>query len=36
LFWLGDLNYRLSMPDAEVREKIVKEDWASMIEADQV
>lgn len=36
LFWFGDLNYRLSMPDQEVREKILKEDWNSMIEADQV
>lgn len=36
LFWEGDLNYRIALPDAEVKEKIKKREWTALFHADQV
>lgn len=36
LFWFGDLNYRLSMSDAEVRKLVAKEQWDELINYDQL
>ena len=36
LFWLGDLNYRIDLPDSEVRRKIVEKDWVTLFQADQL
>ena len=37
LFWLGDLNYRISnMTDVEVKARISEEDWDSLVVNDQL
>ncbi len=36
IFWFGDLNYRIDLPDAEVRQKIAEQDWGYLLAADQV
>ncbi|WVQ76507.1 hypothetical protein IAR50_006177 [Cryptococcus sp. DSM 104548] len=36
LVWLGDLNYRIDLPDAEVREKVEAQEWQSLLEKDQL
>ncbi|EGG16677.1 RhoGAP domain-containing protein [Cavenderia fasciculata] len=36
LFWIGDLNYRIPLPDAEVKEKIKKKDFYSLFLHDQL
>lgn len=36
IFWFGDLNYRIDLPDAEVRQKIVEQDWPHLLTGDQV
>ncbi|ODN75742.1 hypothetical protein, variant [Cryptococcus amylolentus CBS 6039] len=36
LIWLGDLNYRIDLPDSEVREKVEAQEWQSLLEKDQL
>lgn len=36
LFWVGDFNYRIDLPDEFVRERIANEDWDTLWNADQV
>ncbi|KAH7668668.1 Inositol-polyphosphate 5-phosphatase protein [Dioscorea alata] len=36
IFWFGDLNYRLNLPDAEVREMVAKKQWDELINSDQL
>ncbi|KAJ6805861.1 type I inositol polyphosphate 5-phosphatase 2 isoform X1 [Iris pallida] len=36
IFWFGDLNYRLNMPDAEVRELVATKQWDELIKCDQL
>ncbi|XP_010275303.1 PREDICTED: type I inositol polyphosphate 5-phosphatase 2-like isoform X1 [Nelumbo nucifera] len=36
IFWFGDLNYRLNMPDAEVRKLVAKKQWGELINNDQL
>ncbi|EFA77723.1 RhoGAP domain-containing protein [Heterostelium album PN500] len=36
LFWIGDLNYRIPLPDQEVRDKIIQKDFYSLFLADQL
>ncbi|KAJ4951173.1 hypothetical protein NE237_028005 [Protea cynaroides] len=36
IFWFGDLNYRLSMLDAEVRKLVAKKQWDELINNDQL
>eukprot|EP01125_Pyxidicula_operculata_P018928 TRINITY_DN6800_c0_g1_i1.p1 TRINITY_DN6800_c0_g1~~TRINITY_DN6800_c0_g1_i1.p1 ORF type:complete len:735 (-),score=160.60 TRINITY_DN6800_c0_g1_i1:232-2436(-) len=36
VFWLGDLNYRIDLPDAFVRQKIKENDLATLLVADQL
>ncbi|PWA55260.1 endonuclease/exonuclease/phosphatase [Artemisia annua] len=33
---LGDLNYRISLPDKETRSLVYKKDWSTLIEYDQL
>jgi len=33
---LGDLNYRISLPEETTRLLVEKEDWDSLLEHDQV
>uniref|UniRef100_A0A7C9ADM5 Inositol polyphosphate-related phosphatase domain-containing protein n=1 Tax=Opuntia streptacantha TaxID=393608 RepID=A0A7C9ADM5_OPUST len=36
IFWLGDLNYRISLPYNETRQLISKQEWSQLIEKDQL
>lgn len=36
VFWCGDLNYRIDMPNAEVKDLVEKQDWSSLREYDQL
>ncbi|XP_047341327.1 type I inositol polyphosphate 5-phosphatase 2 [Impatiens glandulifera] len=36
IFWFGDLNYRLNMADAEVRELVAKKQWDELLNTDQL
>lgn len=36
LFWIGDLNYRINLPDEAVRQRIERAQWHDMLAADQV
>ena len=36
VFWLGDLNYRIDLKRDNVLELIEKEDWKTLLEADQL
>ncbi|CAM6116533.1 unnamed protein product [Calypogeia fissa] len=36
MIWLGDLNYRLALPDHEARCLVAKADWESLLEKDQL
>ncbi|XP_051129697.1 type I inositol polyphosphate 5-phosphatase 2 isoform X2 [Andrographis paniculata] len=36
IFWFGDLNYRISLPDAEVRNFVEKKRWAELLNHDQL
>ncbi|KAM0935643.1 putative inositol-polyphosphate 5-phosphatase [Dioscorea sansibarensis] len=36
IFWFGDLNYRLNLPDAEVREMVARKQWDELINSDQL
>ena len=36
LFWIGDLNYRISLPDIDVKSRIEMGDFDYLLEHDQV
>uniref|UniRef100_A0A1J3GRN7 Type I inositol 1,4,5-trisphosphate 5-phosphatase 2 n=1 Tax=Noccaea caerulescens TaxID=107243 RepID=A0A1J3GRN7_NOCCA len=36
VFWFGDLNYRLSMPDSEVRKLVAQKRWDELKNSDQL
>lgn len=36
IFWFGDLNYRLNLPDAEVRELVAVKQWDTLMNYDQL
>lgn len=36
LFWIGDLNYRIDLPDADVRARLEKGDYKSLFQNDQL
>ncbi|XP_055821109.1 type I inositol polyphosphate 5-phosphatase 2-like [Solanum dulcamara] len=36
IFWFGDLNYRISMEDAEVRKLVAKKQWDELLNSDQL
>ncbi|KAI8530430.1 hypothetical protein RHMOL_Rhmol11G0057500 [Rhododendron molle] len=36
IFWFGDLNYRLNMLDAEVRNLVDKKQWDELLHIDQL
>lgn len=36
IFWFGDLNYRLNLPDAEVRALVATKSWDELMNYDQV
>lgn len=36
IFWMGDLNYRIDLPDETVREKIKAAQWEYLFQADQL
>ncbi|KAE8542972.1 hypothetical protein D1P53_000459 [Cryptococcus gattii VGV] len=35
LIWMGDLNFRVDLPDGEVRKLVENKDWAGMLIRDQ-
>ncbi|KAG8057814.1 hypothetical protein GUJ93_ZPchr0002g26729 [Zizania palustris] len=36
IFWFGDLNYRIDMPDAEIRDLVAMERWGDLLKFDQL
>ncbi|KAK1304286.1 Type I inositol 1,4,5-trisphosphate 5-phosphatase 2 [Acorus calamus] len=36
IFWFGDLNYRLNMVDAEIRDFVAKKQWGELTVKDQL
>ncbi|WOG90137.1 hypothetical protein DCAR_0209380 [Daucus carota subsp. sativus] len=36
VFWFGDLNYRINMPDSDVRKLVGKKKWDELLESDQL
>ncbi|WWC85634.1 uncharacterized protein L201_000500 [Kwoniella dendrophila CBS 6074] len=36
LFWLGDLNYRIELPDEEVKKLVEEKKWEDMLAKDQL
>ncbi|XP_015085915.1 type I inositol polyphosphate 5-phosphatase 2-like [Solanum pennellii] len=36
IFWFGDLNYRISMADAEVRKLVANKKWDELLNSDQL
>ncbi|KAK4369623.1 hypothetical protein RND71_013415 [Anisodus tanguticus] len=36
IFWFGDLNYRISMADAEVRKLVANKQWNELLKSDQL
>ncbi|WVR03400.1 hypothetical protein IAU60_000391 [Kwoniella sp. DSM 27419] len=36
LFWLGDLNYRIDLPDDDVKKLVEEKKWLDMLEKDQL
>lgn len=36
IFWFGDLNYRISMLDSEVRKLVAQKKWNELLNYDQV
>ncbi|OXG45099.1 inositol-polyphosphate 5-phosphatase [Cryptococcus neoformans Th84] len=36
LFWMGDLNFRVDLPDGEVRKLVENKDWTGMLVRDQL
>jgi hypothetical protein len=36
IFWFGDLNYRIDLPDSEVRYLVAMKKWDDLLKSDQV
>ncbi|OCF43755.1 hypothetical protein I317_02359 [Kwoniella heveanensis CBS 569] len=36
LFWLGDLNYRIDLPDSDVKKLVEEKKWEDMLAKDQL
>ena len=36
VFWIGDLNYRIDLPDEHVRNLVALGSWAELFDADQL
>eukprot|EP00002_Diphylleia_rotans_P037167 TRINITY_DN8279_c0_g1_i4.p1 TRINITY_DN8279_c0_g1~~TRINITY_DN8279_c0_g1_i4.p1 ORF type:complete len:566 (-),score=82.64 TRINITY_DN8279_c0_g1_i4:1330-3027(-) len=36
IVWMGDLNYRINLPDSVARDLILKKKWSSLLENDQL
>uniref|UniRef100_A0A0E0M4U7 Inositol polyphosphate-related phosphatase domain-containing protein n=1 Tax=Oryza punctata TaxID=4537 RepID=A0A0E0M4U7_ORYPU len=36
IFWFGDLNYRIDMPDAEIRDLVAMKRWDDLLKSDQL
>ena len=36
MFWCGDFNYRIDLPNEEVKELIRQQNWDSLIAGDQL
>ncbi|KAF8693943.1 hypothetical protein HU200_038588 [Digitaria exilis] len=36
IFWFGDLNYRIDLPDAEVRNLVAMKRWSDLLNSDQL
>ncbi|KAL6639802.1 hypothetical protein ACP70R_022624 [Stipagrostis hirtigluma subsp. patula] len=36
IFWFGDLNYRIDLPDAQIRQLVAAERWDDLLKYDQV
>lgn len=36
VFWCGDFNYRIDLPNEEVKELIRQQNWDSLIAGDQL
>ncbi|CAN6195263.1 unnamed protein product [Urochloa humidicola] len=36
IFWFGDLNYRIDLPDAEVRHLVAMKRWDDLLKSDQL
>ena len=36
IFWCGDFNYRIDLPNAEVKELIQQENWSALQACDQL
>lgn len=36
VFWCGDFNYRIDLPNEEVKELIRQQNWDSLISGDQL
>ncbi|XP_062194132.1 type I inositol polyphosphate 5-phosphatase 2-like isoform X2 [Phragmites australis] len=36
IFWFGDLNYRIDLPDAEVRQLVAMKRWDDLLKSDQL
>lgn len=36
IFWFGDLNYRLNLPDTEVRKLVAERQWDELLISDQL
>ena len=36
IFWFGDLNYRVDLPDSEVRYLVAMKKWDDLLKSDQV
>uniref|UniRef100_A0A0E0EV38 Inositol polyphosphate-related phosphatase domain-containing protein n=1 Tax=Oryza meridionalis TaxID=40149 RepID=A0A0E0EV38_9ORYZ len=36
IFWFGDLNHRIDMPDAEIRDLVSMKRWDDLLESDQL
>ncbi|CAM0144593.1 unnamed protein product [Urochloa decumbens] len=36
IFWFGDLNYRIDLPDAEVRHMVAMKRWDVLLKSDQL
>ncbi|EPS63921.1 inositol-1,4,5-triphosphate-5-phosphatase, partial [Genlisea aurea] len=36
IFWFGDLNYRINMPDAEIRKLVHERQWDKLLDSDQL
>lgn len=36
VFWCGDFNYRIDLPNEEVKELVRQQNWDSLIAGDQL